>query len=125
MVTWSIRSTDRTYIASVDQLSEGQSLGISIDGRHDQLFITLHESQIRVWLNDCPHHHRPLEFRKDQFLSTDGTHIVCYAHSAHFDKLEGLCFAGPCKGQYLTKIPHIEINGAVYIENNLLTDLRG
>lgn len=120
-----MRLSDKTVIAYVAELSEIQAKGISFDNRNDQIFVTYHQKQVRVWLNDCPHHHRPLEFKKDQFLATSGSHIVCYAHSAHFDKLDGLCFAGPCQGQYLTRIEHFELDGAIYIENNLLIDFRG
>ena len=56
-----------------------------------------------------------MEYRQDQFLSGDGSHIVCFAHSAHFDIRTGLCFAGPCTGESLIKVPvHIE-DGEVWV----------
>lgn len=89
----------------------------------DQLFLVRSKEQVVVWVNNCPHNHRPLEYQKDKFLSADGQHIVCYAHSAHFDKLSGECFAGPCKGKNLTKVQHIEINDEIYVEEEKLIEL--
>ena len=77
--------------------------------------------EVFVWLNDCPHEHRPMEFRQDQFLSGDGGHIVCYAHSAHFDLRSGHCFAGPCVGQHLIPVPAQVRDGAVWIADELPT----
>lgn len=105
------------------ELCQDQAKGISLDGRNDQLFLVRSEDQVVIWVNNCPHNHRPLEYQKDKFLSPDGQHIVCYAHSAHFNKLSGLCFAGPCKGKKLNKIQHIEINDEIYVETKLLIEL--
>lgn len=97
--------------------------GISLDGREDQLFFSISQGVVTLWVNDCPHNHRPLEYQKDKFLSADGGHIVCYAHSAHFDKVTGECFAGPCKGKSLKQLPHIEQDQNLYVEASVLKEI--
>lgn len=124
MDTRRIAERQLLFLAHKSQLLEHQAKGLSLDGKRDQLFMLNDANGIKIWINDCPHQHRPLEYRKDQFLSADGSHIVCYAHSAHFDKSSGYCFAGPCQGQSLRSIPHIEIGDAIYIDSNDLSQLR-
>lgn len=114
----------KSFIARTSELTQDSAKGISLDGVNDQLFLVMAETDVVLWVNDCPHNHRPLEYQKDKFLSADGKHIVCYAHSAHFDKVSGECFAGPCKGKKLRKIQHYEINGEIYVESNSLINLK-
>jgi nitrite reductase/ring-hydroxylating ferredoxin subunit len=88
-------------------------------GLDDRLCIVRQGDEVFVWLNDCPHEHRPMEYRQDRFLSADGQHLVCYAHSAHFDIRTGHCFAGPCTGQSLTRVPARVEDGKVWIPDAL------
>lgn len=97
-------------LCHLDELPDGAARGLLRQGLDDRLCVVRQGAEVFAWLNDCPHEHRPLEYRQDQFLSGDGQHIVCYAHSAHFDLRTGLCFAGPCKGQRLTPVP-VELRG--------------
>ena len=124
MATGRIADRQLLFLANRSQLPMHQAKGLSVDGNSDLLFMLHDGSAIKIWVNDCPHNHRPLHYLKDQFLSADGSHIVCYAHSAHFDKHTGYCFAGPCQGQYLRSIPHIEIGDAIYIDASHLSQLR-
>ncbi|MBU9641152.1 Rieske (2Fe-2S) protein [Burkholderia gladioli] len=100
-------------------LPDGDSRGMLREGADDRLCVIRQGDQVFVWLNECPHEHRPMEYRQDRFLSGDGQHIVCYAHSAHFDMRTGECFAGPCVGQYLTKVPARVEDGNVWIPAEL------
>jgi ferredoxin-NADP reductase/nitrite reductase/ring-hydroxylating ferredoxin subunit len=71
----------------------------------DTVFALRDEAGVRVFANICPHEGTPLGWRKDGFLVPDGSAIMCFAHGARFDKVSGLCFAGPCEGQTLTALP--------------------
>lgn len=117
MVTRRITIDELIFLANKSELDDRTAKGCSLDHKNDQLFLTVTNNQVSVWRNECPHNHRPLEYQKDKFLSADGLHIVCYAHSAHFDKATGLCFAGPCLGKKLIKIQHIEIDEKIYIKS--------
>jgi len=61
-------------------------------------------AEIRGYVNDCPHAHHPLNLLPHRFLTADGSLIVCSSHGALFEKLTGMCVAGPCAGTYLRRI---------------------
>lgn len=105
--------TEQRLCALAD-IPDGGSRGLLPRNGDDQLCVVRQGHEVFAWLNDCPHEHRPMEYRQDRFLSGDGSHIVCYAHSAHFDIRTGHCFAGPCTGQHLVKVPVQVRDGVVY-----------
>lgn len=112
---------DERWLCALADLPDGGSRGLLRQGNDDQVFAVRRGAEVFVWLNDCPHEHRPLEYRQDRFLSGDGSHIVCYAHSAHFDIASGHCFAGPCAGEHLIPVPVRVADGAVWIATELPT----
>ena len=57
-------------------------------------------SEIRAWINACPHQGRRLDYAPGKFL-LDGMHLVCAAHGASFRRSDGRCDAGPCRGESL------------------------
>jgi nitrite reductase/ring-hydroxylating ferredoxin subunit len=109
------------FLCSLDEIPDGGTRGLAREGLDDMLCVVRQGSEVFVWRNDCPHEHRPMEYRQDRFLSADGKHIVCYAHSAHFDIRTGFCFAGPCAGQSLTGVPVRIENREVWIPAELPT----
>ena len=116
-----MKHADR-LLCHLSELPDGGSRGLVRQGFDDLLCVVRQGQVVRAWLNDCPHEHRPLEYRRDQFLSADGTHIVCYAHSAHFDLHTGECFAGPCLGQCLTPVPvRLDAQGRLWVPDPLPT----
>jgi nitrite reductase/ring-hydroxylating ferredoxin subunit len=58
-----------------------------------------------AYLNLCPHYSLPLNVRPDEFLSRDGTRIMCRRHLAIFRMEDGLCIDGACSGSTLDAIP--------------------
>jgi nitrite reductase/ring-hydroxylating ferredoxin subunit len=58
-----------------------------------------------AYVNRCRHIPTPLDFVRDQFLSEDRNHLMCYTHGALYDFASGLCIAGPCKGESLYRLP--------------------
>lgn len=113
------RRVTEQRLCRLEELPDGGSRGLMRRGLDDQLCVVRQADEVFVWLNDCPHEHRPMEYRQDQFLSGDGGHIVCYAHSAHFDIRTGYCFAGPCTGERLLKVPVRVANGEVFVPAEL------
>ncbi len=108
-------------LCRLDDLPDGGARGLLREGFEDRLCVVRQGQEVFVWLNDCPHEHRPMEYRQDQFLSADGGHIVCFAHSAHFDIRSGHCFAGPCAGKHLARVHREMRDGAVSIPAELPT----
>lgn len=59
---------------------------------------------VRAWLNVCPHAGRRLDWAPGKFLrAKDGT-LVCAAHGASFELANGVCVAGPCRGESLRAV---------------------
>lgn len=110
-------------LCRVDDIPERGARGLLRQGNDDRVFAVRLGQEVFVWLNDCPHNHRPLEYRQGQFLSADRQHIVCYAHSAHFDIRSGHCFAGPCEGEALVPVAARIDDGVVWIAAELPTPL--
>lgn len=89
----------------LDELVEGQARGFDpLHTGKDSLFALRHVGEVRVYRNSCPHLDVRLEYRKDRFLSADGSRIVCYAHGAQFLPDSGLCVYGPCLGERLSAL---------------------
>ena len=90
----------------MDELVEGQARGFDpLQRGKDSVFAVVHEGNIRIYRNSCPHLDVRLEYRKDRFLSADGQLIMCYAHGAQFLPSTGECVYGPCLGQKLEALP--------------------
>jgi naringenin degradation protein FdeD len=62
-------------------------------------------SQVRAYVNRCPHAGHPLNLLPDRFFTPDGALILCSSHGALFEKQTGYCVAGPCAGRSLTPVP--------------------
>jgi nitrite reductase/ring-hydroxylating ferredoxin subunit len=98
----SARSQRDFFLCRLDELAQGQARGFDpLQRGRDSIFALLHEGQVRIYRNSCPHLDVRLEYRKDRFLSADGQLIVCYAHGAQFLPSTGECVYGPCLGQTL------------------------
>jgi len=113
------RSSEEQTLCHLDELIDGESRGLLREGNDDRLFAIRNGDTVHVYLNFCPHNGRPLEYRRDRFLSGSGDRIICYAHGAHFDIASGHCFHGPCAGESLTKVPVRITGGEVKVPLNL------
>lgn len=69
-----------------------------------------------AYVNRCRHMTTPLDFIRDQFLSADGRHLMCYTHGALYEPATGLCIAGPCKGESLYRLPVRVDQGEVLVD---------
>ncbi|MGI4985743.1 MAG: Rieske (2Fe-2S) protein [Janthinobacterium lividum] len=104
-------------LCRLDEIADGGAKGLLPCGNDDTLFAVRQGEAVWVYRNWCPHNGRPLEYRRDRFLSGTGDRIVCYAHGAHFDIRSGHCFHGPCAGRALSAIPVSVIAGLVVMHD--------
>ncbi len=79
-------------------------------------------SEVRGYINSCPHAGHPLNLRPHQFLTADGALILCCSHGALFEKLTGLCVIGPCAGRRLRPIPLQLVSGFVLLGASVAAD---
>lgn len=64
---------------------------------------------VQAYLNICPHAGRRLDYAPGQFLLKDRT-LICAVHGASFNQDDGLCIAGPCRGEHLARVS-VRIDG--------------
>jgi nitrite reductase/ring-hydroxylating ferredoxin subunit len=110
----------RTYLCRFEELVDGTSRGFVPAGTSSKaMFVVRRGSRVLGWLDSCPHvDGAPLAWRKDAYLSADGSSIVCYGHGAVFDIDSGVCTKGPCMGQALTPVVvHRDDEGALWIDS--------
>lgn len=110
-------SQQQIIIATVDEIADPGSKGISIDRESTnlELFVVKKDSKIVVYENSCPHTSGPLDWTPDQFLDIDNEHIMCANHGAHFEIDTGLCIYGPCKAESLKAIPFTIRDNNIYV----------
>jgi nitrite reductase/ring-hydroxylating ferredoxin subunit len=65
----------------------------------------------RVFVNQCPHRHLPLDRGGQVYFTADQSLLVCANHGAKFQPLTGRCVAGPCVGKSLRRVPELEESG--------------
>jgi nitrite reductase/ring-hydroxylating ferredoxin subunit len=102
-------------LCNIADIADGGARGIRPPGANrDCLFIVRRGSTVRAYRNVCPHQGGSLPWRKDAYLSPDGSRIVCYAHGATFDIDTGTCVSGPALGQALQAIElSVDSNGMI------------
>lgn len=93
-------------LCHLNQIPDGTARGFDpLKQGRDTLFIVRQGHLLRAYLNDCPHWPgSPMAWKKNEYLTTDGSHIICYGHRALFDIQTGFCLSGPCAGQSLLAI---------------------
>ena len=81
-----------------------------------RMLVVRQGSRVFGYVNLCPHYSLPLNVRADEFLSRDGTRIMCRRHLAIFAIEDGQCIEGACVGSVLDKVPlQIDALGQVAI----------
>jgi nitrite reductase/ring-hydroxylating ferredoxin subunit len=68
-------------------------------------FLVNDQGRFHAYVNRCRHMSTPLDFVREQFLSDDGRHLMCYTHGALYEFGTGVCVSGPCKGESLYRLP--------------------
>jgi nitrite reductase/ring-hydroxylating ferredoxin subunit len=75
--------------------------------------------RVYAYQNRCPHAGHPLNLKPHDFLTPDGSLIVCCSHGALFDKTSGYCIDGPCAGDSLTAIPVSVVGNCVMLDQGV------
>lgn len=74
------------------------------DPEASSLILLRRGETVQAYLNVCPHAGRRLDYAPGQFLLKDRT-LICAVHGASFNQDNGLCIAGPCRGEHLARVP--------------------
>lgn len=88
------------------------------EGRDAFRLLVLRDGEtIRGYVNFCPHFSLPLNAEPDRFLLFGGR-IYCANHTAAFRIEDGYCEDGPCRGDWLERVPLTLAHGVVTIGSN-------
>jgi len=75
-----------------------------IDAESVSLILHRDGASVRAWRNVCPHAGRRLDWSPGRFLKSKDGLLVCAVHGASFETVEGVCVAGPCRGEHLQAV---------------------
>jgi len=101
------------YVCPSASLTEGASLGFEQHGI--RLLVVRRAGQVYAYKNRCPHRGVPLEWQPNQFLDPSASLIQCATHAALFLIESGECVAGPCAGQFLTRLDCHEDSQGIWL----------
>ena len=109
-------SLEKQFLLNSSDLDDGQfrEAQMQHNKRPLWLIVTRQSGVVRAWFNVCPHQGRSLNYAPDKFLTDPEGQLVCAAHGAVFEPLNGLCINGPCKGALLKAIETDERDGRIY-----------
>ena len=75
-----------------------------LDAQPVSLILHRDGDRVRAWRNVCPHAGRRLDWSPGRFLKSKDGLLVCAVHGASFETVEGVCVAGPCRGDRLQAV---------------------
>ena len=88
----------------------------TVDGDAESLILHRDgDGAVRAWFNVCPHAGRRLDWSPGQFLASKDGLLVCAVHGASFETVDGICEAGPCRGEALRAVAVEVRDGAVWL----------
>lgn len=110
-------NTERIFLAALDEMSEFNCKGFSLNIDDETLegFLVRQNGKVFGYRNSCPHVGAPLDWMPDRFLDADGKYIQCSMHGALFEPESGLCVQGPCVSRHLEKLQVEMDNDKVYL----------
>ncbi len=93
-------------LIAIDGIPDGgfAEVEAEVDGVAESIVLYREGAQVRAWLNVCPHAGRRLDWAPGQFLKSRDGALVCAAHGASFETGDGVCIAGPCRGERLRAV---------------------
>ncbi|MBD8897447.1 Rieske (2Fe-2S) protein [Rhodanobacter sp. DHG33] len=105
-----------SLLCRVDEIPDGGATAIEdvagADG--ESVIVARQGEEVRAWLNICPHAGRRLDYAPGMFLLKDDL-LICAVHGACFNRSNGECVAGPCRGEHLRAVTVEVRDGEVWV----------
>jgi len=94
-------------LCGLGEIADGGARNFVLEMRAGRFhgFVVRRGDEVSGYVDRCPHAGVPLARTLDQYLTDDGTLIMCGWHGALFTIDDGQCVGGPCMGQQLTRWP--------------------
>jgi len=108
-------------LCRLDEISDGAATALDVTlavaggvPEPTSLIVLRHGEQVQGYLNVCPHTGGRLDYAPGKFLLKSGT-LICAVHGAVFKQFDGVCIAGPCRGEHLRAVALQVVDGAVHL----------
>ncbi|HEY8682128.1 MAG TPA: Rieske 2Fe-2S domain-containing protein [Rhodanobacter sp.] len=118
--------TSAQPLCRLDEIPDGGATAVDAllaDGE-ESVILLRHGDEVRGYLNICPHTARRLDYAPGKFLLKQDT-LICAVHGATFHQADGLCVAGPCRGEHLRAVAVCVENGVVHLARDAGIHARG
>lgn len=104
-------------LIALDAVDDGgfAEVEATIDGDAESIVVHRDGDTVRAWLNICPHAGRRLDWAPGRFLRSKAGDLVCAVHGASFSLDDGLCVAGPCRGESLRPVAVKVLDGEIVL----------
>ena len=79
-----------------------------LDNNSLEAFLIFYNGNYYAYLNKCKHLEVELDWEPNNFFDEENIYIVCATHGALYQPHNGLCVAGPCKGEKLDQLKILE-----------------
>ena len=109
-----MESRTAAALCRLDEVPDGDARGFEIEGEDGEalrLIVVRRGAHARVYENRCPHRGTPLDWQPDRFFDATREHLICATHGALFRPDDGVCVAGPCLGDELTRLAAWVVDG--------------
>ena len=102
----SLNPRDEPSLLALESIADGgfAEVEVVLDGDAESVVLFREGARVQAWLNICPHAGRRLDWAPGQFLRSKTGERVCAAHGASFSLADGMCVAGPCRGESLRAV---------------------
>jgi len=100
-----------SLLCRLDEIPDGGATAVEdvAAAGGESVIVERRGSEVRAWLNVCPHAGRRLDYAPGRFLLKDEL-LICAVHGASFNRNDGICVAGPCRGEHLRALA-VEVRG--------------
>lgn len=116
-----VESPDQQTLCRLDEIPDGGATAVDAmlaDGEanpeQSSVILLRRGEQVRGYLNICPHTGRRLDYAPGKFLLKNET-LICAVHGATFNQADGLCIAGPCRGEHLREVAVQVQDGVIHL----------
>lgn len=100
-----VHGADGLRLIALAEIPDGgaREVTATVDGVAESVIVVREGDNARAYVNVCPHAGHRLDWSPGNFLF-DKNRLVCAVHGACFERMSGLCVAGPCRGDSLRPV---------------------
>jgi nitrite reductase/ring-hydroxylating ferredoxin subunit len=100
-----VESLDKPVLCRLEEIPDGGATAVDavLAEGEESLILLRRGERVHGYLNVCPHAGRRLDYAPGKFLLKNDT-LICAVHGATFNQGDGLCIAGPCRGEHLRTV---------------------